>query len=103
MRARASRSDCRMVDVGFGCPRPGLAPIRVPDKPLPRTEDLSSAPPDVSPRLHFRSTLCLAFLMDLAVEAFVVFMVSTLTAGALPAAFNYLMDREWPAVVFLTL
>jgi hypothetical protein len=41
--------------------------------------------------------------MELAVEAFVVFMASTLTAGALTAAFNYLIDREWPAVVFLTL
>jgi hypothetical protein len=41
--------------------------------------------------------------MELTVEAFVVFLVSTLTAGALTAAFNYLMDREWPAVVFLTL
>jgi hypothetical protein len=41
--------------------------------------------------------------MELAVEALVVFMMSTLTAGALTAAFNYLIDREWPAVVFLTL
>jgi hypothetical protein len=41
--------------------------------------------------------------MELVVEAFVVFMVSTLTAGALAAAFNYLLDREWPADVFLTL
>ena len=41
--------------------------------------------------------------MALTVEAFVVFLVSCLTAAALTAAFNYLMDREWPAVVFLTL
>ena len=41
--------------------------------------------------------------MELVVEALVVFMVASLTAGALTAAYNYLMDREWPAVVFLTL
>jgi hypothetical protein len=41
--------------------------------------------------------------MALTVEAFVVFMVATLTAGALTAAYHYLIDREWPAVVFLTL
>ena len=41
--------------------------------------------------------------MELVVEALVVFFVATLTAGSLTAAFNYLIDREWPAVVFLTL
>jgi hypothetical protein len=41
--------------------------------------------------------------MQLTVEAFVVFLAATLTAGSLTAAFNYLVDREWPAVVFLTL
>jgi hypothetical protein len=41
--------------------------------------------------------------MELVVEAFVVFMVASLTAGALTAAFHYLVDREWTAVVFLTL
>jgi hypothetical protein len=41
--------------------------------------------------------------MELVVESLVVFLMSTLTAGALTAAFNYLVDREWPAVVFLTL
>ena len=41
--------------------------------------------------------------MELVVEAIVVFFVATLTAGSLTAAFNYLIDREWPAVVFLTL
>ena len=41
--------------------------------------------------------------MELVVEALVVFFVATLTAAALTAAFNYLVDREWPAVVFLTL
>jgi hypothetical protein len=41
--------------------------------------------------------------MELVVEALVVFLVATLTAGSLTAAFTYLVDREWPAVVFLTL
>ena len=41
--------------------------------------------------------------MELVVESLVVFLVSTLTAGALTAAYHYLVDREWPAVVFLTL
>ena len=41
--------------------------------------------------------------MQLTVEAFVVFLVATLTAAALTAADTYLVDREWTAVVFLTL
>ena len=41
--------------------------------------------------------------MQTVVEAFVVFLTATLTAGSLTAAFNYLVDREWHAVVFLTL
>jgi hypothetical protein len=41
--------------------------------------------------------------MQILVEAFVVFLTATLTAGSLTAAFNYLVDREWHAVVFLTL
>ena len=41
--------------------------------------------------------------MQLTVEAFVVFLVATLTAAALTAAYQYLVDREWTAVVFLTL
>ena len=41
--------------------------------------------------------------MQLTVEAFVVFLVATLTAAALMAAYTYLVDREWTAVVFLTL
>lgn len=41
--------------------------------------------------------------MQLTVEAFVVFLVATLTAAALTAAYTYLVDREWTAVVFLTL
>ena len=28
---------------------------------------------------------------------------ASLTAGSLTAAFNYLVEREWPAVVFLTM
>ena len=45
----------------------------------------------------------LAIPMQLVVEAFVVFLTASLTAGSLTAAFNYLVEREWPAVVFLTL
>jgi hypothetical protein len=41
--------------------------------------------------------------MQLVLEAFVVFLVASLTAGSLTAAFTYLMEREWPAVVFLSL
>jgi hypothetical protein len=41
--------------------------------------------------------------MQILLEAFVVFLIATLTAGSLMAAFNYLVEREWPAVVFLTL
>jgi hypothetical protein len=41
--------------------------------------------------------------MQMILEAFVVFLVATLTAGSLTAAFSYLMEREWPAVVFLSL
>lgn len=41
--------------------------------------------------------------MELVFEAFVVFVTASLTAGSLTAAFNYLVDREWHAVVFLTL
>ena len=41
--------------------------------------------------------------MQIFVEAFVVFLTATLTAGSLTAAFTYLVEREWPAVVFLTL
>jgi hypothetical protein len=41
--------------------------------------------------------------MQLVLESFVVFLMACLTAGSLTAAFNYLMDGEWPAVVFLTL
>jgi hypothetical protein len=41
--------------------------------------------------------------MQLFVEAFVVFITASLTAGSLTAAFNYLTEREWPAVVFLSL
>lgn len=41
--------------------------------------------------------------MQLVLESFVVFLVACLTAGSLMAAFTYLLDREWPAVVFLTL
>ncbi|MGE3909173.1 MAG: hypothetical protein AB7K36_07475 [Chloroflexota bacterium] len=36
-------------------------------------------------------------------EGLVVLLTAALAAGALTAAFNYLIDREWPAVVFLTL
>lgn len=45
----------------------------------------------------------LAISMQLVMEAFVVFLTASLTAGSLTAAFNYLVEREWPAVVFLTL
>lgn len=45
----------------------------------------------------------LALPMMLVAEAFVVFLTACLTAGSLTAAFNYLMEREWPAVVFLTM
>jgi hypothetical protein len=45
----------------------------------------------------------LAIPMQLMMEAFVVFLTASLTAGSLTAAFNYLVEREWPAVVFLTL
>jgi len=41
--------------------------------------------------------------MQLVFEAFVVFLTASLTAGSLTAAFNYLVDGEWHAVVFLTL
>jgi hypothetical protein len=41
--------------------------------------------------------------MQIVLEAFVVFLIASLTAGSLTAAFNYLMEREWPAVVFLAL
>jgi len=41
--------------------------------------------------------------MQLFMEAIVVFVTATLTAGSLTAAFNYLIEREWPAVVFLTM
>jgi hypothetical protein len=41
--------------------------------------------------------------VELALESAVVFAVSTLAAGALTAAYHYLTDREWCAVVFLTL
>ena len=36
-------------------------------------------------------------------EGIVVLLTAMLAAGALTAALNYLVDREWPAVVFLTL
>jgi len=36
-------------------------------------------------------------------EGFVVLLTAALAAAALTAAFNYLIDGEWPAVVFLTL
>jgi hypothetical protein len=36
-------------------------------------------------------------------EGLVVLVTAMLAAGALTAALNYLVDREWPAVVFLTL
>ena len=36
-------------------------------------------------------------------EGVVVLLTAMLAAGALTAALNYLVDREWPAVVFLTL
>jgi hypothetical protein len=36
-------------------------------------------------------------------EGIVVLFTAMLAAGALTAALNYLLDREWPAVVFLTL
>ncbi len=45
----------------------------------------------------------LANSMQLVMEAFVVFLTASLTAGSLTAAFNYLVEREWPAVVFLTM
>jgi hypothetical protein len=45
----------------------------------------------------------LAIFMQLVMEAFVVFLTACLTAGSLTAAFNYLIEREWPAVVFLTM
>ena len=45
----------------------------------------------------------LAISMELVMEAFVVFLTASLTAGSLTAAFNYLVEREWPAVVFLTM
>ena len=41
--------------------------------------------------------------MQLVMEAVVVFLTASLTAGSLTAAFSYLVEREWPAVVFLTL
>jgi hypothetical protein len=41
--------------------------------------------------------------MQIVLEAFVVFLIASLTAGSLTAAFNYLMEREWSAVVFLSL
>ena len=41
--------------------------------------------------------------MQLFLEAIVVFLTASLTAGSLTAAFNYLMEREWPAVVFLSM
>jgi hypothetical protein len=41
--------------------------------------------------------------MQLTCEAFVVFLMSCLTAASLMAAYTYLMEREWPAVVFLSL
>ncbi len=41
--------------------------------------------------------------MQLVMEAVVVFLTASLTAGSLTAAFNYLVEREWPAVVFLTM
>jgi hypothetical protein len=36
-------------------------------------------------------------------EILVVLLTAMLAAGALTAAFNYVFDREWPAVVFLTM
>ncbi len=41
--------------------------------------------------------------MQLFVEAIVVFLVASLAAGALLSAFTYLLEREWPAFVFLSL
>jgi hypothetical protein len=41
--------------------------------------------------------------MQLTLEALVVFLIACLTAGSLTAAYTYLVEREWPAVVFLTL
>jgi hypothetical protein len=41
--------------------------------------------------------------VELALESTVVFTVSTLAAAAMTAAFQYLTEREWCAVVFLTL
>jgi hypothetical protein len=38
-----------------------------------------------------------------ALETLVVLLAAGLAAAALTAALNYLIDREWPAVVFLTL
>ena len=41
--------------------------------------------------------------VELALESTVVFAVSTLAAAAMTAAFQYFSEREWCAVVFLTL
>jgi hypothetical protein len=44
-----------------------------------------------------------AMPMQGALETLVILLAAGLAAAALTAAFNYLVDREWPAVVFLTL
>lgn len=41
--------------------------------------------------------------MQLFVEAFVVFLAACLAGSALFTAFSYLLDREWPAFVFLSM
>ncbi|MFN8637194.1 MAG: hypothetical protein U0893_25375 [Chloroflexota bacterium] len=41
--------------------------------------------------------------LQLTIEAFVTFVMATLTAGSVVAAYHYLLDREWTAVVFLSL
>jgi hypothetical protein len=41
--------------------------------------------------------------MQLTLEAFVVFLTASLAAGSATAAFNYFVEREWTAFVFLAL
>ena len=41
--------------------------------------------------------------MQLALELFVVLVSSSLAAASLTAALNFVQEREWPAVGFLSL
>jgi hypothetical protein len=44
-----------------------------------------------------------AMPMQGALETLVILLAAGLAAAAFTAALNYLVDGEWPAVVFLTL